>query len=311
MNNEIAIRDSNQMMTRDEGTAKMVALATAGLTSDHSKRAYERSIIDFLEWVESVGRPGLSKATVNRYRAHLINKGLSPATINRALSAIRRLASEGADNNMFDPMDAAAIGRVKGVKQAGRRTGNWLDKSAAQRLLELPDASSLKGLRDRAILAVMLGTGLRRSEVAELTFEHIQQRDGRWVVLDMVGKGGRVRTVPMPSWGKHAIDLWAQASGRSSGRVFVSVNKGGRCSSEAMTPQAIYNVVRQYASEKDEKTAAHDLRRTFAKLAHKGGAALEQIQITLGHSSIQTTERYLGVEQDLSNAPCDVLGLSI
>jgi len=78
-----------------------------------------------------------------------------------------------------------------------------------------------------------------------------------------------------------------------------------------MTPQAVYNVVATYATRTGLGVAAHDLRRTFAKLAHKGGAALEQIQLTLGHSSIQTTERYLGVDQDLSSAPCDVLGLSL
>jgi integrase len=55
--------------------------------------------------------------------------------------------------------------------------------------------------------------------------------------------------------------------------------------------------------------APHDLRRTFAKLAHKGDAPLEQIQLSLGHASIQTTERYLGVKQSLSDAPCDHLGL--
>jgi integrase len=57
------------------------------------------------------------------------------------------------------------------------------------------------------------------------------------------------------------------------------------------------------------KLAPHDLRRTFAKLAHKGRAPLEQIQLSLGHASIQTTERYLGVRQDLQDAPCDYLGI--
>jgi len=59
------------------------------------------------------------------------------------------------------------------------------------------------------------------------------------------------------------------------------------------------------------KIAPHDLRRTFAKLAHKGGSALDQIQLSLGHGSIQTTQRYLGVEQDLTDAPCDRLGLRL
>lgn len=73
----------------------------------------------------------------------------------------------------------------------------------------------------------------------------------------------------------------------------------------------IYRVVLEHATAAGFNLAAHDLRCTFAKLAHKGGAAVDQIQLTLGHASIQTTERYLGVEQNLTNAPCDVLGLGL
>jgi integrase len=81
---------------------------------------------------------------------------------------------------------------------------------------------------------------------------------------------------------------------------------------EGVTEQAIYNVVTEYARSMGQgEIAPHDLRRTFAKLAHKGGSALDQIQLSLGHSSIQTTERYLGVEQDLTDAPCDHLGLRL
>jgi integrase len=66
------------------------------------------------------------------------------------------------------------------------------------------DVATSKGLRDRAILAVLLGCGLRRSEVAKLTMGHVQQRDGRWCIVDLLGKHGRVRTVPMPTWTKSA-----------------------------------------------------------------------------------------------------------
>ena len=80
----------------------------------------------------------------------------------------------------------------------------------------------------------------------------------------------------------------------------------------AMTAQAVADVVKLYGvSCGHDGLAAHDLRRTFAKLAHKGGAGLDQIQLSLGHASIKTTERYLGVEQDLVEAPCDVLGLRL
>jgi integrase/recombinase XerD len=142
--------------------------------------------------------------------------------------------------------------------------------------------------------------------------EHVQQRDARWVIVDMHGKGGRVRTVPMPSWTKAAIDEWMAAAGFTAGRVFRPVNKGDNLAGESMTAQSIFETVKKYAAAIGVgNIAPHDLRRTFAKLAHKGRAALEQIQLSLGHASIQTTERYLGVRQDLTDAPCDHLGLKL
>jgi integrase/recombinase XerD len=302
---------TNELATIDNRFSAIVGLVADGLTSDHSKRAYARAIADFQGWIAEAGRPGLSKATVNGYRAHLIAAGYSPATVNQRLSAIRRLAAEAADNGLLDGAAAEGIGRVKGVKAHGTRAGNWLSKDDAQRLLNAPDVGTLKGLRDRAILATMLGCGLRRAEVAALTFADIAQREGRWVVVDMVGKGGRVRTVPMPAWCKAAIDAWADASGHRDGRVFVEVNRGGHIAGQGITPQAVYNVVAEYSAAAGLTVAAHDLRRTFAKLSHKGGAAMEQIQLTLGHASIQTTERYLGVTQNLDMAPCDVIGLTL
>ena len=293
-------------LARVDDYQPVIDLVTSGLTSSHNGRALEA----FLGWYGRQGRPPLHKATVTAYRAHLLGQGLGPAAVNQSLSAVRKLAAEAADNGFLDPTAAAAIGRVKGVKAAGLRSGNWLSKAEAQALLDAPPAT-VKGARDRAILAVLLGTGLRRAECAALTFEQLAQRDGRWVIVDLVGKGGRVRTVPMPSWTKAAIDRWAAASGRSAGPVFVGVNKGGRVAGRALSPQAIYQVVETYGAAAGVDAAAHDLRRTFAKLAHKGGAPLEQIQLTLGHSTIQTTERYLGVAQNLESAPCDVLGLTL
>jgi site-specific recombinase XerD len=90
------------------------------------------------------------------------------------------------------------------------------------------------------------------------------------------------------------------------------VHKGGYVSGDWMSAQAVADVVREYAAQCGlGDLAAHDLRRTFAKLAHKGGAGLDQIQLSLGHASIKTTERYLGVEQNLTDAPCDHLGLRL
>ena len=302
---------SGGLPARADQLAPIVDLVADGVTSEHSKRAYRRALQEFLAWHDDQGRPGFTKATVNRYRAYLVEAGRGAASVNQALSAIRKLAVEAADNGLLDPQAAAAVGRVKGIRQPGQRVGNWLTKDQAQHLLDTPDTSMLQGLRDRALLAVLLGAGLRRGEAAALTFEHVQQRDGRWVIVDLVGKRRRVRSVPIASWAKAAVDRWAAAAGLISGRVLRPVNKGGRVEGDGMTPQAIYDVVAGHVAAAGLVAAAHDLRRTFAKLAHQGGAPLDQIQLSLGHASIQTTERYLGVDQDLTNAPCDVLGLTL
>jgi site-specific recombinase XerD len=302
-----------EYLIRQDATTELAIQAVVdSLDSPHSRRAYERHLREFIAWHQSTGQTALSKATVQRYAAELREVGLSAATINQRLSAIRKLATEGSDNGALDAHIANGIRAVKGIRQEGTRTGNWLAKQQAQQLLNAPDTSTLKGLRDRAILALLLGCGLRRTEASSLTFDHIQQRDGRWVLVDLLGKRNKLRSVPMPNWTKVAIDEYAAKAGLKELIVFRPINKGGRVTRERMSEQGIYNIVLHYADKLNlGKLAPHDLRRSFAKLAHKGGSGLDQIQLSLGHGSIQTTERYLGIQQDLTDAPCDHLGLRL
>jgi integrase len=200
---------------------------------------------------------------------------------------------------------------VKGVTSKGVRLGNWLTAKQAQALLNAPNATTNKGLRARAILAVLLGCGLRRSEVAALTFKHIQQRDGRWCIVDLVGKHGRVRIVP-PTWCEVAIDSWAAAAGIGDGTVFRSVNRGGQTRQTALSEKVIWQLIRSYAEAAGVAgIAPHDCRRTCAKLCRAAGGELEQVQMLLGHASVQTTERYLGTKQDLVHAPNDGIKLKL
>jgi site-specific recombinase XerD len=299
---------TNAIIPQDDPQA-VIELVTNSLTSEHSKRAYSKALTDFFAWRTENGNPPVNKATVQQYKQSLTG---SPASINLRMSAIRKLATEAADNGILEQSIANGIGRVKGVSSHGVRAGNWLTKQQAQELLLTPDTGTLKGLRDRAILAVMIGAGLRRSEVAKLTFDHIQQRDGRWVIVDLTGKGNRVRSVPIPSWVKVALDEWTQTAEIDGGMIFHAIHKGDFITHVGITPQAVRDVVKLYGAMIGlPELAAHDVRRTFAKLAHKGGAALEQIQLSLGHASLKTTERYLGVQQDMTDAPADHLGLSL
>jgi integrase len=239
-------------------------------------------------------------------------RGLGSSSIIIRMSAIRKLANEAADKGLLPPELAQGISRVKSVKSTGIRVGNWLSQRQAQALLSAPDISTVRGLRDRAILAVLLGCGLRRSEVAALTFAHVQQRDGRCCIVDLVGKHDRVRTAPMPAWVKIAIDAWTAAVGVADGHVFRPVNRAGAVTGERLGEKVVWQMLRGYAAEVGVPgIAPHDLRRTCAKLCRAAGGELEQIQLLLGHASVQTTERYPGTRQDLVHEPNDAIKLRI
>jgi site-specific recombinase XerD len=296
---------------KDDGWTRIKSLVLDSVTSPHSKRAYEQALDAFERWCAKTGSTGFTKATVQAYRSALEAAGLAASSINVRLSAIRKLAAEAADNGLLAPEVAAAVSRVRGAKRHGVRAGSWLTLDQAERLLDLPDVKTTKGKRDRVLIALLVGCGLRRQELAALRIEDIQQRDGRWCIVDLAGKGNRIRTVPMPAWAKAAAEDWLAVARFAAGLVLGAVNKGDRITGQGMSPQSIYEVVGAYGNELGVAIAPHDVRRTFAKLAHKGRAPLEQIQISLGHASIQTTERYLGLEQDLTDAPCDHLGIRI
>src|ERR1700681_2680399 len=207
------------------GWEKLKALVLDSVSSPITKRVYNMALDEFLMWFHQAPRPGFTKATVSAWRVSLEARGLGSSSIIIRMSAIRKLAAEAADNGLLAPELAAGIGRVRSAKSVGIRAGNWLSVRQAQSLLNAPDVSTVKGLRDRAILGVLLGCGLRRSEVAALTFAHVQQRDGRWCIVDLVGKHGRVRTAPMPNWVKVAIDAWTSAASVADGYVFRPVNR--------------------------------------------------------------------------------------
>lgn len=298
-----------------QGSAEeeLTALVLNGVTSEHSKRAYAKGLALFFAWVKERGPQAFTKALTQEYRACLLAQGLAPATVNLRLSPLRKLAREMADNGLLAPELATGIGRTKGIKQEGVRAGNWLLREQASALLNAPDPETRKGKRDRAMLALLVGCGLRRAELLGLDVKDIQQREGRWVIPDLCGKGNRIRTVPVPAAVKARVDEWLLAACIDQGKIFRPVNKGGRVTGDAIKDEkAVWQVVLKYARATSlGKLSPHDLRRTCAKLCRKAGGDLEQIQLLLGHASIQTTERYLGTDQNLVTAVNDALGLDM
>ncbi len=274
------------------------------VTSPDSRRSYAKAL-DLLFTFAS-GRPR-TRALLMEFRASM--EDLAPSTVNVRLSAVRKLVTEAERNGWLSAEEAAAMTDVPNLRQQGTRLGNWLTKEQGRELLAVPDRSTVKGKRDYAILALLIGCALRRQELATLTVEDIQMREDRWVIADLCGKGNRIRTVAVPLWVKNGINAWQTAAGIEEGWLFRSVRKGGKVG-ESLSDWAVWSVVTEAAREIGiENFGAHDLRRTCAKLCRKAGGDLEQIKFLLGHSSIQTTERYLGSEQEIAVAVNDSLGL--
>ena len=255
------------------------------LAAPSSQVSYGHAIDEFISWYCSEPRLAFNRSVVLRYRFFLEQNNLAPSTINVRLAAVRRLAYEAADTGLLSPELAAGIRRVKGAKRLGVRIGNWLTIDQSKTLLGMSSLETPRGKRDRAILSLLIGCGLRRAELVGLRTDDLQIREEHWVIADLIGKGRHIRTVPVPGrFGK----IWG----------------------ESITPKAIWHVVKAAAQRAGiQNLAPHDLRRTCARLCHFSGGELEQIQFLLGHASVQTTERYLGCKQELRHAVNDKLGL--
>jgi integrase len=288
------------------------AAVLGALASVHSRRAYKRAIDQFIDWYCSEPRLGFNRSVVVRHRSFLESLSLSGATINLHLSAIRRLADEAAESGWLGPELAIGVRRVKGVKRLGTKIGNWLSREQAQDLLDAIPRSTLAGKRDAAIIALLLGCGLRRSEVVSLRLDQFQSREGHWVIVDLRGKGGRVRTVPVPCWCKALIDIWLRDSRVTDGKVFRRIWKNKTELGFGLATDVVWCAVKRYAKQIGiDHLAPHDLRRTCARLCHSSGGELEQIQFLLGHASVQTTERYIGCRQKFKDAVNDRFEMSL
>ena len=218
------------------------------LSSPHSRRNYKFAMEQFITWYCSEPRLALNRTVVLRFRLYLESLGLAAGTVNQRLAAVRRLAYEAADSGLLSPELAAGIRTVKWAKQLGARMGNWLTQDQARLLLEKADGDDLRSARDLAMISVLVGCGLRRAELSALTVEDLQIRQGHWAIVDLVGKGGHVRTVPMPAWGKEAVDRWRDsAKVNRGGRIFRAVSRHGTPWGNGISENVIWYVVRSVA----------------------------------------------------------------
>lgn len=262
-----------------------------------TRRVYTHHLNQFLASGNPLNREGVGQ---------FVYAATTVSVTNQRLSAIKQLVAEAESRGLIDTAIASAIRAMKGKHSYGQRAGNWMDLAQCKAMLDRTKASTT-ALRDSALLSLLLGCGLRRSEAAALTLDHWQMRDGRRVILDLKGKKNRVRTIPVPTWVEHNVSLWIASSGRDQTSIYLlnSFDRNGNAKG-SMTESGVWWVVSEYARAIGlPLIRPHDLRRTYAKISRMSGAPLDQLQCSLGHSDVRTTQIYVGDIQDLGKGPGD------
>ncbi len=285
--------------------------------SPNTRRAYRSRLSAFLAWRER--QPAAPLVThLKQYMAYLQEEqNLAPRSVQAHINTIKGMLRTAA---ALEPQLAAGLPQLELVKPPrvrGEVQGLRLTAQQARLLLNAPGTDTVKGLRDSIILGLLLMLGLRRSEICNLTWGHISELEGHKVIANLKGKHGRIRTLKLPSWLWRLLVEWGETAGLDRSperRVFVPITKDGQVLAyrKGMTPHAIYKLINHYTALTGlPPVRPHDLRRTAALLARRGGASIEQVQLMLGHASPQTTSNYIGETLDLDDNAVDYNPLRI
>jgi integrase len=293
-------KPASGLLTRGERPTSLINSLLKSLPSQQTRRSYAKAIDDLYTF--AAGRP-ITFPLLCDCRTDMAGK-LRASSVNVRIAAIRRLIQEAHSSRLASSEEAWELLQLSGLPFRGQRVGNWLTERQMTQLLSVPIRSERRGKRNYCILAILGGCALRVQELAALDVASIQQRDGRWVIADLPGKGGRIRTVAIPGWVKTAIDAWLKESKIKEGRLVRQLT----LKPEGMSTFGIRTIVRKTAKKIGvQKFGPHDLRRTCARLCRDKGGDLEQIQMMLGHASLVTTQRYLGTTQNFRQAVNDAL----
>ena len=284
--------------------------------NENTRQNYASALTQFLRWYRNTEYSELSPEVIREYILYMKHSGHAKSTIATKLSITKQLFRELWKSGVIDNDTYTNLMEIKIKGQRGQRVKTWLSHEEVQLFLRSIQNNSHRTIRDRAILATMLGSGLRRFEVSELECSQIGKVEGRWAFTDIKGKGERYRTVAIPEWCINLIKKWLEIreelAGNFTEKLFFSIRKNGTPGNTKISPQAIRDLTKKYSNKYLGKPVLpHDLRRTYAQLSYRAGAPLRQIQISLGHSSIRTTEIYLGLDQDFIKAPGDYIKIKI
>ncbi|MBC8234706.1 MAG: site-specific integrase [Anaerolineales bacterium] len=293
----------------------LTAIDRAPNLQDSTKYKYSRELEKFLDSGANLGdfdavqtyALTLSASSRSFFKAALrlvtsdymtrIKSNVTPETIGQAQAAIMRLD--------------ALRGAVTVSKQAGTKAHTWLSQAQVKEITGLCDGE-IEGKRDWIILGLLLGAGLRRAELATLTFYALKQqptKNGKMRdVLEVQGKGAKNRVVPIKPILADRLREWKEITG--GGRVARSLGRS-KILGDSMSAVAIFHLVNKYGKKIGlPKLAPHDLRRTFAQLGYEAGVPITQLSVLLGHSSIDVTQKYLNLELDLETTASDFIPLS-
>ncbi len=277
--------------------------------SENTARNYETRTNAFLVWLEDQQEAPFA-IHLRRYIAHLQAKGSAPRSVQAHINTVRGLIRMAA---VLEPALAAelpAIDMVKPPAVRGETQGKRLTAEQRQRLIDAPGVETHKGRRDTAILALLSVCGLRRSEATNLKWGDIREMDG-YRVLAITGKHGRTRVVKLPASLWDRLQDYAEQAGLDMSAdmpVFLPITKDRKVLKQrrGITPHAIYKLISHYTARAGlPPVRPHDLRRTAALLARRGGASIEQVQHLLGHSNPITTSQYIGEGLNLADNAVD------
>ncbi len=283
---------------RQQSTTPFDSALLAGQLAPSSIAMYERDFRAYLTYAGTFDKAMLP-ATLARWRAHLAQETeMSPNTINRMLSAVKRLIKEAAAQGYLGHEVASEFGQIAGVKTVAlkeRIKDNArvrIEPADMRRLCELPDCSTLLGLRDTALLATLAGSGLRVSELASLKLSHIRRQDGGFLVVVRGKNDVEYRDAPLSATAYDQIQAWVAERPLPSDFVFTAFDgRGERATSRPLSSVAVWRIVRKYSLEAGlTDVKPHDFRRFVGtQLARKD---IRKAQKALGHKRLETTARH-------------------
>jgi site-specific recombinase XerD len=217
--------------------------------------------------------------------------GKAPATVNAALSAMKGVAREAWVMGDMDSESYQQIRDLKGVPGSRLPKGVHLDEASIQALSSACETDDTpKGIRDAALLQLLVSTGLRRSESVSVDLEAI---DTSRKAIRIVGKGNKERLVFLPDLTFKRLQAWQSCLARDTGPLFTRVRRHGVVCDQRLTDQAVYYIIKERAAQAGiDECAPHDFRRTFATNLLDRGIDVLTVQYALGHSNLATTQRY-------------------